>query len=120
MVSIHSNYLMDWTEDSVRLIATPSGLAKSAFFYVQEIGHFYAREHYYTEREHVQSFLMVYTIQGGGKLSYRGETHSLRAGQVFFLIAVNISIIKRAARSFGKCTGCIFRAARAGFTMNNL
>jgi YesN/AraC family two-component response regulator len=74
-----------WTEDSIRLVATPSAFAKSTLFYIQEIGHFYTLKSYYTEREQLDSYLVVYTLSGKGKLTYRGKTYSLLPNQVFFI-----------------------------------
>ncbi|WP_127584986.1 AraC family transcriptional regulator [Paenibacillus koleovorans] len=76
---------LDYSEDSIRLIHTPSPQAKSMFYYVQEIGHFRTRAQYYTERRKLQSLLIVYTVAGRGHLHYRGVDHILTAGQVFFI-----------------------------------
>lgn len=74
-----------WTKDSVRLIVTPSVFAKSALFHVQEIGHFRTWASYFTERERLDSFLVVYTTAGRGTLTYRGITYDLLPGRVFFI-----------------------------------
>lgn len=74
-----------WTTESVRLAATPSPFAKSALFYIQEIGHFQAFSPYYTEREQLESFLLVYTLAGAGRLTYRDVTYELRPHQLFFI-----------------------------------
>jgi AraC-like DNA-binding protein len=74
-----------WTDDSVRLIATPSVFAKTSLFYVQEVGYFKTLSTYFTERENLDSFLVVYTLGGKGRLLYKGKTHALQPGQVFFI-----------------------------------
>ncbi|WP_373232572.1 helix-turn-helix domain-containing protein [Cohnella sp.] len=74
-----------WTEDSIRLIATPSVYARSAYLYVQEVGHFHTLTPYFTEREYLNSFLIVYTVSGRGKLTYRGHTYDLRPRQAFLI-----------------------------------
>ncbi|RUS41846.1 AraC family transcriptional regulator [Cohnella sp. AR92] len=74
-----------WTEDSVRLILTPSPFSRESLYHAQEIGRFVAFPGYFTERERLSSYLIVYTIAGGGKLVYGGETHSLRPGQIFMI-----------------------------------
>lgn len=73
----------DWSADSVRLIATPSAFARQALYYVQEIGHFHAARTYFTEREQLESFLVVYTVAGAGELTYRDKTTTVRAGDLF-------------------------------------
>ncbi|TDL92619.1 AraC family transcriptional regulator [Vibrio vulnificus] len=75
----------DWTDDSLRCITTPSMFAKSTFFYIQEIGHFQTMEHYYTERSNLNSFLIVYTVNGRGKLTYKDKTYTLSPNQLFFI-----------------------------------
>lgn len=74
-----------WTEDSVRLIVTPSAFAKSALYYVQEIGHFRTFSPYFTEREQLDSYLIIYTVAGKGSLTYRKKTYTLLPNQLFFI-----------------------------------
>lgn len=74
-----------WSEDSVRLIVTPSPLAKSLYFYVQETGYFKTGDSYFTERKNLNSFLLVYTISGHGCLRYGGETYELGCGDCFYI-----------------------------------
>lgn len=74
-----------WTDDSVRLISTPSTSARSTFFYIQEIGHFKTYYPFYTEREHLNSYLIVYTLSGNGKLLYGNKTYTVGAGELFFI-----------------------------------
>lgn len=79
----------DWTEDSVRLIATPSLTAKSMYFYVQEIGHFRTQPDYFTERQHLNSYLVVYTLAGKGYLNYQGKMYTVGPHQAFFIDCMN-------------------------------
>ncbi|MFD0715014.1 helix-turn-helix domain-containing protein [Paenibacillus sp. GCM10027626] len=74
-----------WTEDSLRLIITPTDFAKSSLYYVQEIGHFHAFPAYFTERSKLDSYLFVYTVSGHGRLTYKGKTYPLSAHQLFFI-----------------------------------
>lgn len=74
-----------WSDSSIRLFATPSAFAKSSLFYVQEIGYFETLERYFTEREQLESYLVVYTVAGSGRLTYRGTTYSLTIRQLFFI-----------------------------------
>lgn len=77
--------ICDWTEDSTRIIATPSVTAKFTFFYVQEVGHFQTKPEYYTERQLLNSFLIVYTLSGKGHLRYKDKEYTLSPYQVFFI-----------------------------------
>lgn len=74
-----------WTEDSIRMILTPGSVARSIYFYVQEIGYFKTYPPYFSERENLESFLIVYTLSGCGELEYRGECYSLSEGKCFFI-----------------------------------
>lgn len=85
MASYHEKAVHAWTKESVRLIATPSLLAKSTYFYVQEVGQFQTLEKYYTERKNLNSYLVVYTISGKGHLTYKGKSYTLLPNQVFFI-----------------------------------
>ncbi|MDG0791561.1 AraC family transcriptional regulator [Cohnella ginsengisoli] len=85
MPASYVNVSPDWTADSVRLIATPSEFAQAALYFVQEVGHFYASAPYFTEREGIDSYLIVYTVAGSGRLAYRDKSYKLTPGQVFFI-----------------------------------
>ncbi|WP_141506199.1 AraC family transcriptional regulator [Paenibacillus luteus] len=89
MSAYHERASHAWTENSIRLVATPSAFAKTSLFYVQEIGHFETLNHYFTEREQLDSFLAVYTVAGTGKLIYGNETYALQPQQLFFIDCMN-------------------------------
>jgi AraC-like DNA-binding protein len=74
-----------WSDKSVYIIATPSPAARNTFFYVQEIGHFYTLSDYFTERERLHSYLIVYTVSGNGNLIYRGKKYRLSKGHAFYI-----------------------------------
>ncbi|SCP96486.1 AraC family transcriptional regulator [Anaerobium acetethylicum] len=74
-----------WSEDSVRFIASPSATAKSIYFYAQEIGYFKTSYPYFTERQNLNSFLIVYTISGEGTLHYHEKDFTLTSGQCFYI-----------------------------------
>lgn len=74
-----------WSSDSIRMICTPSGLARSTLFYVQEIGAFQTTPPYFTERENLPSFLLILTLSGRGILEVRGQQEELLPGSCMFL-----------------------------------
>lgn len=74
-----------WSEDSIRLIVTPSSTAKSTYFYIQEAGYFKTTCPYFTERKSLDSFLIVYTISGTGYLDYEDRRFELTKGSSFFI-----------------------------------
>jgi AraC-like DNA-binding protein len=79
------NFTTAWSEDSIRFISTPSSFAKANLLYVQEIGHFRTLPGYFTEREGLDSYLIVFILKGKGQLSYHGKIHTLSAQHVFFI-----------------------------------
>ncbi|MGO4275163.1 AraC family ligand binding domain-containing protein, partial [Paenibacillus sp. TAF58] len=83
MATHKDNFTTAWSEDSIRFISSPSLFAKSTLYYVQEIGHFRTLPGYFTEREHLDSYLIVYTIKGKGRLKYKEKTFILLPLQVF-------------------------------------
>jgi AraC-like DNA-binding protein len=85
MISYKERAAYEWSEDSIRLIVTPSMTARSMLYYVQEAGIFQTKPGYFTEREYLNSFLVVYTVSGQGRLKYRGQSYTLRPGDVFFI-----------------------------------
>lgn len=74
-----------WSDDSVRLINTPSPTARSLYYYVQEVGHFIATAPYSTERANLSSFLLIYTLRGRGFLELNRDVISLPADTCLFL-----------------------------------
>ena len=74
-----------WSEDSVRFINTPTPLARQLFYYVQEAGDFRTRAPYSTERANLDSFLIIYTLRGEGRLSWRGGEYVLVPGSAAFI-----------------------------------
>lgn len=79
------DYNPSWSADSIRLYLTPSAFARKTFFYVQEAGFFKTKAPYFTAREHLESYLLLYTVQGRGILHYLGGEYSLTPGTLFFI-----------------------------------
>lgn len=74
-----------WSEDSIRLFNTPTTTTRQKFFYVQEVGHFKTKPPYFTERQNLDSYLILYTIAGSGFLKYDNSTYYLHPSQVFYI-----------------------------------
>lgn len=74
-----------WSEDSCRVILTPTQRSQNLFFYIQEIGHFKASIPYYTERTNLPSYLIKFTLSGEGMLLYKENKYHLCAGDIFFI-----------------------------------
>lgn len=76
---------LTWSDDSIRLMLTPGQTARNTYFYAQEAGYFKTEYPYFTEREHLDSFLIVYTISGNGILEYEGTTYHLSKGWCIYI-----------------------------------
>lgn len=85
MANFSERFSNDWTEDSIRIMATPSTFARNNLFHVQEIGSFQTMPNYFTEREHLPSYLIIYTRSGKGFLTYKGKKYSLIKDQLLFI-----------------------------------
>ena len=83
------NASYSWTEDSIRYLNTPTRSARLTFFYVQEVGVFRTYPPYFTERKNLNSFLIIYTLAGKGRLRYLGKEYHLSPGTVMFLDCMN-------------------------------
>jgi AraC-like DNA-binding protein len=79
------DYLLDITEESDSIAHTPSLASQQLPFYIHNFGHYCARSRYYTEREGLDNYLLIYTVSGSGFISYRDREYALRSGQVFFI-----------------------------------
>ncbi len=78
-----------WSTDSLRYINMPAKQTQELFYFIQEIGHFKTYKPYFTERENLPSYLVVYTYNGEGTLYYNGQTYKLKQGDVFFIDCMN-------------------------------
>lgn len=76
---MHEFYL-DITDDSIWITSTASDAAKSLGFYVTETGRFTAGKKYFTRRDSMDGWLMLYTISGAGMLSTSGLSFKLESG----------------------------------------
>lgn len=72
-------------EHEVSYNHTPSLVARTAYFYVQAIGHFCCNGDYSTRREGYRSFLLIYTIKGKGHAKYRGKQYELGKCQILLI-----------------------------------
>ncbi len=78
-------YKMDTSPESVWMTVTASATAKTSIVYVQELGDFIARKHYFTKRSNLPSFLIKYTLSGEGILEYGGQTFSVSPSDIFWI-----------------------------------
>lgn len=76
---------LTWSDDSIRFINTATPRARQTFFYVQEAGDFCTSSPYFTERENLNSFLIIYTLRGKGLLKYHGSQYSLHPGTTAYI-----------------------------------
>lgn len=74
-----------YAENSRRMIQTPSSVARSAFFYVQETGYFKLKESHRAFRKNLDSYLVVLVLSGSGTLMYNEELFELKTGSCFFI-----------------------------------
>lgn len=85
MKALTSKASFDWTPDSYILTVTPSLIDKTHFPFVQEMGDLQANSTYYTEREQLPSYLLVYTVSGCGYLTYEHRDYTLKQGDIFLI-----------------------------------
>lgn len=78
-------YLPSWTEESKRIFSSPPEYIKNVFFYVQEVGYFKTKESYFTQRENLNSYLILYCISGMGELTYNNKKYTISKGQGFWI-----------------------------------
>ena len=64
------NSRMDWTPETSITTITPSIIDKDKFLYVQEMGVMYGYPTFYTRRENLPSFELLYTEAGRACLEY--------------------------------------------------
>lgn len=85
MKNIFDTFPDSYIESSTRTIQTPSPIARSTFFYVQETGYLKLRESHRASRKNLDSYLVVLVLSGSGTLMYAGKTYLLEKGSCFFI-----------------------------------
>ena len=85
MVNFFDKFPDSYVENSKRTIQTPSSIARSAFFYVQETGYYKLKESHKAHRKHLDSYLIVLVLSGSGTLMYNEKRYELKAGSCFFI-----------------------------------
>lgn len=85
MKNLFDKFPDSYIETSRRMIQTPSAVARSAFFYVQETGYFKLRESHRAFRKNLDSFLFVMVLSGSGTLMYGNKSYPLHTGSCFFI-----------------------------------
>lgn len=85
MENLYDKFPDSYSENSRRMIQTPSSMARSAFFYVQETGYFKLKESHRAFRKNLESYLIVLVLSGSGTLMYDGKLYGLQTGSCFFI-----------------------------------
>lgn len=75
------NYYINPVTQNYSTRATPSLSAQRLPFCVYSGGHMSADDSYYTERDGLDNYLLIYTIAGKGYLKYNGAEYSLEPNQ---------------------------------------
>lgn len=79
------SYTMDVEPRSTWLISTPSDLERAQAFYCSEVGAFYARDHFATERSSKDSYILFYTLGGEGLVEQDDQSVYLGRGSALLL-----------------------------------
>ena len=64
---------------------TPSEFSNGLPFQADNFAYFLAAENYLTERSGYDRYLVIYTMSGQGKLTFRGRDYTLNGGDTFFI-----------------------------------
>lgn len=80
-----TNSVLEWTEDTEIITITPAIIDKTKFLYAQEVGIMHAYPSFYTKREGLPSYLLLYTEGGNACLQYHNKTYHLKSGDFFFI-----------------------------------
>lgn len=84
-MATHSLHVLDYTEDSTWQVISATGFAKESLVYTTDIGNFYSRQNYSTDREGLNSLLVKLTLSGEGYLHYGNQSYTLKPGQFFWI-----------------------------------
>lgn len=76
---------LNWNEASSRISPTPGVFARENLVYVQEIGYFETEPGYFTERQDLDSLLIILTIGGQGELEYRDQIWPVQSNDLVWI-----------------------------------
>lgn len=79
------NSALDWTNDTDITTITPGIIDKDKWLYVQEMGIMHAYPTFYTKRDSLPSYLLLYTEGGKVCLKYHNMEYHLSVGDFFFI-----------------------------------
>lgn len=82
---MHIDYRIDMDPSSTWRIVTVKESVKTHLPYVQELGDFISYGNFYTRRDGLPSYLIIYTLSGEGVLEYNGNTQYLPVGHFFWI-----------------------------------
>ena len=85
MPQVKLSFNLDIANESTWLTVTTAQAARASLAYVQELGDFRCGPNYYTNREHLNSYLIKLCISGEGILEYDNKTYTIRPGQLFWI-----------------------------------
>ncbi len=78
------SYLLDGTSKVCPQFPI-SDYAKNNLFYLQSFSFWESTPSYYTKRSNLESYLIVITYSGCGKIDYLGQTYTLKEGDIFII-----------------------------------
>jgi len=64
---------------------SPSNTAKSLFYYINSVGHFYCDNKYRVSRENFNSFLIMYVVKGEGSLTINNKSKIIKENDVMLI-----------------------------------
>ncbi len=76
---------IDISKNSFSTNFTPSSAVRKLPLFLLGSGYFYANQDYYTRREGYHNYLLIFTLSGGGELSYDGKFFSIGQGDVMLI-----------------------------------
>lgn len=77
------------SRDSVGLQVTSDKSMPSFLFRIQQVGNYKTKPPYFTDRGGMESFLIIFTLSGKGKLCYDEEVYDIGAGDCFFINCIH-------------------------------
>ena len=78
-------YQLDLTPESYWHVLTPDSCVHSFPFHVVECGYFCTKDQYYTRRDNLDSYLLIATADGFGRIAWHGQKASLGKGDAVLI-----------------------------------
>ncbi len=85
MTTVPADFNLSLEEKSSYSVALPSKVAFQLPVYIEFIGEYYTKKDFYTKRQDLNNYMLMYTLSGEASLEYDGNQYVLEKNSLFLI-----------------------------------